>query len=32
LAAFVKITARNKIIFGGHVIASESCIIFYGHD
>jgi hypothetical protein len=31
LAISTKITARNKIFFGGHVIAAESFAIFVGH-
>jgi hypothetical protein len=28
LTAFVKIIVKNKIIFSGHVITVESCVIF----
>jgi hypothetical protein len=30
-AASTKITVRNKIIFDGHVITVESCVIFAGY-
>jgi hypothetical protein len=28
---FVKITTKNKIIFDGHVIAAENCVMFGDH-
>jgi hypothetical protein len=31
LTAFVKIIVKNKIIFSGHVITVESCVIFTGY-
>jgi hypothetical protein len=31
LTASVKIIVKNKIIFSGHIITAESCVIFTGY-
>jgi hypothetical protein len=32
LAVSVKISVRNKIIFGGHILTAENCVMFGGHS